>query len=255
MKTNRISSISEYKKAFIQIGKQLFKKYGFQYYNKCFYRKNIEVFQAFSLTRPGCIDIMIAPFWCDLRSFGIYGDMCLSSSICEGLFKPSSFMTDYYFFNCSFLSLEEFDNELKHFANTFLKELGRINDERSYIDYLIEKKRYFNCPEEVILFVSYKESKIEIALEWIKQLNCFLLNEYIWNLDQRIQETLCLENSEKRYIDYVFFEGYWRNVRCRYPKLYQYVAKKDIGIDIESFYEKESIKMREIYRYYFKLDF
>ena len=253
MNINKDHSMADYNRAFIQVGKHIFTEYGFQYGSNCFYRKNKKIFQAFNLTNPGLIALTIVPFWCDLRAFGLYGDIYLSSSIIGGTFNPSSFATDYYSFNSAFSILDKANDELKCIAKTLFNELDKIIDEKTYIDYLCDKKRYFNCPEEAILFVSYKESRMDIALEWIKKLNYFSLNEYIWNLDQLTTEALCEINSEKQYIDSVFFEGYWRNARYRFPKLYEYAKTKKI--DIESVYEKESLKMRDIYRCHFKLDF
>lgn len=255
MNSDKISSVTKYIRAFVQIGKQLFKEYGFQYGNDCFYRKNSNVFQAFSLIHPGCIALTVAPYWCDLKTFDVYDETNLSSSIRNGLFKPSSFAANYYYYDSSLLSLEELGDELKHFAKIFIKELDGVNDERTYINYLNDKKRFFDCSEDAILFVSYVESNAAVALNWVNQLNSFSLNEYIWNLDKIPQETLFERTNEKQCIDRVFFNNYWRNVRHRFPKLYAYVTNQNSDLNIESFYEKEAVRMKNIYSAYFKLKF
>ena len=96
MNTNNNYPMIDYTRDFIRVGKQLFKEYGFQYSNKFFYRKNNRIFQAFNLSVPGCIALTIVPFWCDLKAGGIYDNLRLSVAICDGVFKPSSFLTDYY---------------------------------------------------------------------------------------------------------------------------------------------------------------
>ncbi|MCR5693766.1 MAG: hypothetical protein K6G89_02200 [Clostridia bacterium] len=251
------SSAAEYRKMFYEIGKPIFERHGFQFRNKCFYRKNGDIFQALTLEhRSGRLGVLIVPFWCDIKPGLSHFENTdpLSVHLTEGKININKYITDQMFIDSEYNYVSNLGEGIELFLQSFDSKAGQVVDEKTYVEYGLEAKRSFMVAEEAVIYASFRSASVEYAQHFIDEVDALSLNIAMMSFEHsRPPGRLVSKIGEKQQIDGLFLKDYFRNYRCRFPKIYKFIETGETNID--AFYVQEAQKMRELYKKCFKIDF
>ena len=254
---DEFSSAAEYRKKFYEIGKPIFARHGFQFKNNCFYRKNGDVFQALTLEhRSGRLGVLIVPFWCDIKPDLIHFEYAkpLSVHLTEGKININKYITDQMFIDSEYNYVSNLGEGIELFLQSFDSKAGQVVDEKTYVEYGLDAKRSFMIAEDAVIYASYRSGSVQYAQHFIDEVDAIYLNLAVLSFEHRLPPgRLVSEKGEKQQIDGLFLNDYFRNYRCRFPKIYKYIETGETNIDV--LYSQESQKMRELYKKRFKIDF
>ena len=252
------NSTSEYRKMFHEIGMPIFSNYNFKYGKKCYYRKNGDIFQAFSLDDGfGRIAIMIAPFWCDMAFDhgsppGENGSVYFSSLLDGGKFNLKYFLLDQLFIDGQYYSISKLKEGIIKFIENFNAKTQNIYDENTYVDYLLKSFRFDQVHEDAVIYASYKSGSTLYAQEFINAVDSEQI-KYLLFSESYLSKELNPSLGEKQQFDSLFLSNYWQNYRFRYKNIYKYIETGET--DIDKRYLSESSRMRKLFKKHFKIDF
>lgn len=252
------TSAAKYRKLFYEIGKSVFGHCGFQFKNKCFYRKNGDTFQAVTLQhRCGRLGVLVVPYWCDIMSgmpFAHPLNTPFSSVLAEQSVNINPFTSIQLYIKDEYNYVSKLGEGIEHFLKTFDSETRPVIDEKTYVKYMWKMHGFYKIAEDAVIYASFKSGSVEFARNFIDAVDSICLKpDLLLNGHTMPPGKLNSDVSEKQVVDSFFLDNYFRNYRCRFPKIYKYI---DTGkTDIEALHQKESQKMRMLYKKAFKIDF
>ncbi len=254
---DNFSSSAEYRKTFYEIGKPIFERHGFHLKNKCFYRKNGDIFQALTLEhRSGRMGVLVVPFWCDIiPGLSLFEDAKpLSEHFAEGKNSINIYITDQMFIGSEYNYISNLGEGIELFLQSFDSKTIPVVDEKTYVEYMLDTKRSFMIAEDAVIYASYRYGSVQYAQHFIDEVDALSLNLALLSYEHGLQHgKLVSESGEKQQIDGIFLNDFFRNYRCRFPKIYKYIETGETNID--TLYVQESQKMRELYKKCFKINF
>ncbi len=239
-------------KNFITEGKTVFSEHGFSFIRNGFYRKRGQTMQVFHYSRPGIVELLVVPFWCDVSR----GNWKLSEIITKktkacywtNLFcipiQPTGLINDY----CE--DIDRSEKVITHIKQFVIPEIDSIVDEHSYIEYAFRKKRPLMLDPNAILYDIYNNPAF----------NFLDICHVIWSMNYRIgtwtlnclyskQEPKILKLSNPDSIDFKesFVLNYASDKRYFFKLVYDAIKKGEIS-NINDVKKREGERMSYIYK-------
>ena len=239
-------------KNFVVEGKSVFSEHGFNFIRNGFYRKQGKTMQVFHYSRPGIVELLVVPFWCDVSK----GNWILSEIITKKTkacfwsnlycipIQPTGLINDYS------KDIDRSEKVITHIKQFVIPEIDSVVDEHTYIEYAFRKKRPLMLDPNAIIYDIYNNPAF----------NFLDICHAIWSMNYRIgtwtlnflyskQESKTLKLSRPDYIDFKesFALNYASDKRYFYKSVYDAIKKGEISI-INDIRINEGKRMSSIYK-------